>query len=721
MPESLAHAILRHRKAVVAVFLALTVLGAVLATGVRVNPSMIDYLPPQASSTVSIERLAEEFAEPVPNLSVMINDVSLMEALEYKKRIAAVKGASDVTWLDDVVDLKVPLEMADQDAVRQYYRDGSALFSLTVPNGSSATIDALYEVIGDDAALTGDALVSYAAKKLTSNESTVALLISIPLILIVLLLTTTSWLEPLLFLSAIGVAVLVNMGSNIFFGEISFITNAVSPILQLAVSLDYAIFLLHAYSDFRSTTGPDGAPLSAADAMVKAMQRAFPAVIASALTTLFGFLALCFMRFGIGPNLGISLARGVALSFLSVMVFLPALALLCHKLIDRTRHRPLIPSFRSAGKHILKARIPIFAVVLVLIVPSFLAQSSSGFIFGLGSYQPGSRANADEQAIKDRFGVSTPMVVGVPRGDVVREKQLSDDLAALPHVTSLISYAYTVGETIPPEMLDDASRARLYSDDLARIILYTDVADEGGFSFDLVQDVRDIAASYYPESYVASQNTSVYDLKLTITADNALISWLAIVAICLVILFVFRSLSLPIILVLTIEAAIWINLSIPYFAGEQLQYIGYLVVSTVQLGATVDYAILYTERYLPQRRKHPPLVAARKAHAATFQSIVVSGSILSLAGCALWVVSSSPIVSTLGLLLLRGTLLSMTLVCCFLPCALLLLDRIIGISTLRSNFLRLQGASGAHLRHAMRRTGPSPHNDGEEASEKDAT
>ena len=698
MFERFAYAILKHRKLIVGVFLSATLVCAVLATGVKINPTLSDYLPNDADSTVALEVLSKEFDEPVPNVRVMINDLTLMEALEYKQSLSAIKNVSDVTWLDDVVDLNMPLEMADQALVAQYYHydkttgRGPAHFSLATITGDSAAINAIYELCDNSPAggsITGDAIVSYTGKELVSSESTGAIIIVIPIILLILLLSTTSWLEPFLFLLSIGCAVVINMGTNIFIGEVSFITNAIAPILQLAVSLDYSIFLLHAFRDYRNETDEHGEPIPSTDAMVKAMRRSYPAILASAATTLFGFMALCFMNFGIGPNLGVNLVKGVALSFISISVFLPALTLITCKLVDRTRHRAILPSFKGAGKYVLKARIPALVCVLLLIVPCFLAKENSDFIYGLGSYEPGTRQAADAEAIDNEFGKSTPMVIAVPVGDVVAEKELSGALAELPQVSAVISYARTVGVDIPPEIVDRTTVSRFYSANLARIILYTNAEDEGDASFALVQTVRDLTSSYYDDYYVASQNAIIYDLKLVITEDNQFVTWLAIIAIGLVILLAFRSISLPVILVLTIETAIWINLSVPYFTGGAIQYIGFLVVSTVQLGATVDYAILYTGRYLAHRKTQTPHEATRVAHGETFQSIIVSALILSVAGAALWISSSSPIVTMLGLLICRGALLSFALTCFFLPGILVILDRFIGVTTLRSNFYKV--------------------------------
>jgi predicted RND superfamily exporter protein len=681
--KAVTDAIINHRKLVIWIFCILTVLGAVLQAGVSVNYSMSDYLPENAQSTKALKLLTEEFGDAVPNARVMLRDVSVMEALDYKKKLAAIDGVSGVLWLDDVVDLKQPLETADAKTVETYYKDGNALISLTVAKGREVAVtDSIYALLGDRHALSGNAVDMADAMKLAGSETRTAMIILIPVIILILLLTTSSWLEPVFYLAAIGLSVVMNMGSNIALGEISFISKSISPILQLAVSLDYAIFLLHSFQEFRKQTDDPK------EAMRLAMKQAFSSVAASAATTFFGFLALIFMKFQIGSDLGFVLVKGIVFSFLSVMIFLPALTLSCYKFIDRTKHRRLLPSLGNAGKVITKLKIPMLILVALLIVPSYLAQRDNAFSYGTSLLSNG-RVGTDTRAINEAFGRQTAIVLLVPRGDPAKEALLGSALTPLPHVTGVISYATTVGAQIPDAFLDEAITSRFYSAHYARIIVYTDTAEEGETAFAVAEEVMNLARSYYGDAvYATGQSVTMYDMKNVVTNDNTVVNIIAIATILLVLLVTFKSASLPLLLIITIETAIWINLSVPYFAGSQLVYIGYLVINTVQLGATVDYAILLTNHYVENRRLMTKKAALLKTLGSVITPILTSGSILALAGFALKMTSTNQIVADMGLLLGRGTLLSMLMALCFLPAALSLFDRLIQKTTYHTRFVR---------------------------------
>ncbi|MDR1705911.1 MAG: MMPL family transporter, partial [Clostridiales bacterium] len=498
--------------------------------------------------------------------------------------------------------------------------------------------------------------------------------------------------EPLLFLAAIGMSVVINMGTNAFglFAPegnqgVSFLTNAVTPILQLAVSLDYAIFLLHSFGARRKA----GAGVE--DAMTEAVKESFSTVAASASTTLFGFMALLFMDFRIGSDLGLSLAKGIFFSFVSVMVFLPALTMCVYKLIDKTKHREIMPDFSNVYRVLGKLAIPAVIVVAIVIVPSYLGQSRTDFLYGYqsaaDSMRGGEESGQDLLTPNQVFGQSTAMAVMVPRGDVIREEMLADEVLAMPGVTSVISYAKTVGSAIPPEFLDDSVRSQFYSDNYARLIVYLDTPAEGAEAFAAVEAINAAADRLYPgTAYSVGQSANLYDMKNTVQADNRLTNLLAVISIFLVLVVTFRSASLPFLLLLTIEAAIWINLSIPYFTGTPINYIGYLVLNTVQLGATVDYAILLTVTYTRNRKTMPKKEAVYKALGSSFRSILVSGTTLATAGFTLAGTSSNPLIADIGTLLGRGTLFSMLMVVVFLPALLVIFDKAIGKSTLKAKF-----------------------------------
>lgn len=680
--DRLTKAITSHQRAVIAVFLVLAVISAVLILGVSVNYNLADYLPPDAESTVALGIMDEEFGTGVPNARVMVSGLTIAEAAELKTQIAAVDGVTGVMWLDDVEDLTTPVEMMDTATVEQYWRDGSALYQVTVADGREAsTVDALYDLIGENGAISGDAANTANMQNRVVSEVLGAAAILLPLIIVLLLVTTTSWIAPLLFLASIGVAIVINMGTNIVFGEISFVTQSVSPIMQLAVSLDYAIFLLNSFERHRQETA------DAEQAMRMAIKESFSSIAASAATTVFGFMALIFMRFEIGADLGLNLVKGVILSYVSVVVFLPCLSLACVKLLDKTRHKRIVPEIRGIGRGLVKIRVPALILVLLLVAPCFLAQSRTDFFYGMGSPDPNLRYGQDTELINETFGESTSIVLFVPRGNPGAEAELSAEIADIDHVTAVMSYAYTVGE-VPEGTLDDSVVSNFYSDNYARIVVTTDTGTEGDEAFATVEAVRSAAAKYYDEYYACGESANIYDIRDVVTEDSGLVNLISVAFILLTLLVTFRSLTLPLILIFVIETAIWINLSVPYFTDNALVYIGYLVINTVQLGATVDYAILMTDGYVVNRRTMLKREAVINTLQTNFLSVLTSGLILSIAGFCLNFTSSMTIVSELGLLLARGTLLSMAMVLLALPALLMLFDPLTARLTLKSGFLK---------------------------------
>ncbi len=674
--------IIKHKKIVLFTFLLIAVISTVAQFFVSVNYNMTDYLPDEAQSTRAIEIMEEEFTSSVPNTRVMITDVSIQEALLYKEQLAAIDGVSDVVWLDDVIDLKTPLEVADAETVESYFKDDKALFSLSIHSGEEVVVtDAIYELIGDDDAIAGEALDTATSQKMAGTEAFYAAALLVPIIILILVLSTTSWIEPVFFLTAIGVSVLINLGTNIFIGEVSFVTQSVAPILQLAVSLDYAIFLLHSFSDYRKKTNNPG------EAMQLAMKKSFPAITASAATTFFGFTALMLMQFEIGADLGLNLVKGILLSYISVMVFLPALTLCFFKWMDKTQHRNFVSSFKGIGKNMVNIKIPSLLIVFAILIPSFLAQSNTNFTYGLGDQPETTRAGIDIIKIEEAFGELTPIVILVPKGDLVKETELVQELKELEHVTSVISYVNTVGTVIPPEYLEEDITSEFFSENYSRIILHTNTAKEGEIPFALVDTVQKKAASYYgDDAFTLGESVTLYDIKNTVMRDNTVVNIMTVVTIATVLIITFKSISIPLVLLITIQAAVWINLSIPYFTDTSLVFVGYLIISTVQLAATVDYAILLTETYKEKRKEMPAVKAIKKTLDEKTFSISISAAILSSIGFILWFTSTNPIVSSIGLLLGRGALLAFVMVVCFLPALLLILDKFISKTTYKANF-----------------------------------
>lgn len=660
----------------------MAVISTIVQFFVSVNYDMEDYLPENAQSSKALDVMEAEFDDPLENTRVMVKDVSIQEAMAYKNEISEIDGVHDISWLDDAMDIRTPLEVADEDTVETYYKDHNALFTMSIDEGKevSAT-EEIYDVIGEDGALTGDALDTAISQEMTGKESFNAAAILIPIVILILVLSTRSWFEPVLFLTAIGISVIINLGTNIFLGEISFISQAVAPILQLAVSLDYAIFLLHSFDDYRRVDTPE-------NAMRRAIKRSFPAVAASASTTFFGFLALTFMDFEIGADLGLNLVKGILLSFLSVMVFLPPLTLISYKLIDKTHHKQFIPNRYPIGHFVMKLRIPILILIIVIIVPAFMAQKETDFIYGMGENPDNTRAGQDAKEIEDLFDKFTPMVLLVPKGDIAREEALVDELSDLEQVKSTVDYTSVVGTGVPPEFLEESEKDQFFSEHYSRIVLNTTTEDEGDEAFALVDTVKKITDRYYDDYYATGESFTLNDMKKIVTKDNQLVNILTVVTIALVLLVTFRSISIPLVLLLTIQTSVWINLSFPYFTDDPLVYIGYLIISIVQLAATVDYAILFTEDYTNNRREMSKWQAIKKTINEKIFSIGVSASILSSVGFILWLTSSDPIISSIGILLGRGTLLAFLMVVFFLPGLLTLFDKVIEKTTWKPNFFK---------------------------------
>lgn len=682
--ERLSNAIIQNRISVFLGFLIICIISAIFSLMVAVNYNMVDYLPPDAKSTIAIQIMESEYGAEIPNVRIMLTDVSIQDALDYKEKISRLDGVTSITWLDDIIGLATlkttPLEVLDPSLLTSYYKDKHALMSLSIETGQEkSTVDELYKLIGENSAAAGEAVNTAEAQRASVSEVVNAMAILLPIIIIILIIATTSWAEPLLFLLTIGVAVIINMGTNIIFGEVSFITKTVSPILQLAVSLDYAIFLLHSFNHQRAEHEPR-------EAMRLAMKQSLPIVAASAATTMIGFAALTFMRFGIGADLGLSLLKGIIFSFISVMVFLPAVTLMFSKIIDRTKHRRLLPDFQKTGNLLLKIRIPLLLLALLIVIPCFLAQYNTQFLYGMGGMGETSRLGKDTAAIEKQFGRENTLVLLVPKENTGKEYELSKDLADLTYVTGVVSFVTAVGSEIPAEFVPKEAVKHFYSENYARLIINTDTAEEGTATFATVQTVSDTAARYYGTYYLAGQSAILYDMKNVVAADVKLINLLAIIGIFIVLLLTFRSLSLPLFLLFSIETAIWINLSFPYFTGQSLSFIGYLIISTVQLGATVDYAILFTHQYLHNRKTLPKKEAMRVTIGDNLGAILISAGILSFAGFTLALTSINPIISELGLLLGRGAMLAFTMVAGVLPALLVLFDKAIQKTTLNHQF-----------------------------------
>ena len=666
--------VVNHRRIVIVMFSICFAVCLFCQSFVSVNYDMNDYLPQDAQSTVALREMQNEFDGGIPNARVMIRDVTIPEALEYKEKIEAVEGVTEVTWLDDAVSITTPIAMLDADTVRNYYKDNTALFNVTIEEDCRiGAVESIREIIGGDNAMTGSAVSTALATISTVSEVQKITVIAVLFTLIVLLLTTESWVEPLIILMGLGVAVVLNNGSNLMFGEISFVTNAAGSILQMAVSLDYSVFLIHRFEECRKETG------DVKKAMVTALCKGGASILSSGLTTVIGFIALVLMRFRIGPDLGIALAKGVAISLITVFLFMPAFILATYKWLDKTRHKSFMPDFGGFGKFVLSMAIPIVSIFAILILPSYLAAGANAYYFGSSRiYGDGTTYGRDRLAIESVFGKKDTYVLLVPKGSNATEIELSKELRNFPQITEIISYVDTVGAEIPIEYLDADTLSLLQSEHYSRFVITAEADYEGDKTFSLVEQVRETAEKYYPgRTHLAGEGVSTYDLMDTITADMAKVNLLAVGAVFAVLLLTMKSVSVPVILVLCIETAIWINLSVPYFSDEPVYYIAYLIISSVQLGATVDYAILMTDRYKENRSVRDKKEAAVQTISDAMASILTSGSVLTVVGLLLGYISTNRLLAQLGIFIGRGAIFSLAIVLLVLPGLLLLLDGLI--------------------------------------------
>jgi uncharacterized protein len=662
---------LRHPVRVILFFVLAAVISGICSLGVSTNYDFSDYLPENAQSTVGLGVFKEEFGQNLPNTRVLYTDVTLPEALSMKQSLEKIPGVLDVIWLDDIYDVSIPLDMNNESVVEDYYRGQSALYTVTISKDTQLeTVKAIRSLIGDRGAISGSLVETADAMSSSAGEVPKIMMFAVPLVLLVLLLTTSSWIEPLLFLITIGIAILLNMGTNLIFGQISFVTATSAAILQFAVSMDYSIFLLHRFAEHR-LEGLDTQP-----AMVLAVKNAFSTVSASAMTTIVGFWVLVFMKFKIGPDMGWVLAKGIAFSLIAVMVFLPALIMVSEKWIEKTKHKPVVRDVNKFARTLAKAQIVVLIMVAVLAVPAFLAQGRTDFTFGASKFFAADTQVGQEKAMIEKyFGKSNQMVILVPKGNLATQESFCEDLGEMKYVSSVVSYTTAVGTDIPVNLLSEAQSEQFFSKNYSRIVVISNLDVEGSAVFELIDKIRNSAQSYYGDSYqMLGESVSTYDMKVIISKDNKIVTWLAILGIGMIILLTFRNLLLPIIMVVVIESAIWINLSVPYFMETKLVYIAYLILSAIQLGATVDYAILYSDRYMGFRKTLGKKEAIIHTTQATMTSIITSASILGIAGFCLGFVSTNYAISQIGILIGRGALLSAGSVLFALPALLHIFD-----------------------------------------------
>lgn len=671
--------IIRRSRAIEKWFILAVLISAVMAPFVNVNYDLTEYLPDTVQSRQGLNIMEETFGYP-GTARVMIKDVTLYEAKAYKDRLEEVDGVDQILWLDTAANVFSGEGFIDYTSIDEYYKDNCAVMDITFDEGdtsrrTSRAIDEMREITGDKGYYVGMAVQDKSVAENVQEEMQMILVIGVAMIFLVLCVTTNSWIEPVLYLTVMGVAVVINKGTNIFLGEISFLTNSVSAVLQLAVSMDYSIFLIHAFTRYKKVG------MEQTEALRAAIDEALNSIFASSLTTIVGFLVLVFMKFSIGLDMGIVLAKGIVCSLLTVVLFMPAMILRLAKWMDRTAHRPLLPEFDRLSRGIFKMRYVVLAVVAVLTVPAYTAQGMNSYMYGndaVGAGE-GTEVYADEQEIDRIFGRSNMMMALVPSGDNVKEREFADEISDLPYTKSVLSLSQTLPQGVPESFLPESVTGLLHDESgWSRILIYVRSKGESEKAFQYSDEIQSIMKKYYPEeSYLVGATPSTQDIKTTITADYSRVNTLSLIGVFVVVMFSFRSVLIPIITMIPIEVAIFINMAVPYIAGETMIFMGYIIVSSIQLGATVDYAILTTNNYIACRKELDKKAAAVETLKRSIPSILTSGSILTIVGYILYHVSSIAAIGDMGHLIGRGAILSMVLVCTLMPALLVLGDRIL--------------------------------------------
>ena len=606
--------IIERSRAIEIVFVIAVLLSMLAAPFVNINYDLTRYLPDTVQSKAGLDLMEEKFGYPGTG-RVMIEDVTLYEAKQYKDKLEKVDGVDQIMWLDTGTDVFSSDAFINFNSIDDYYKDGSAVMDIVFEKGdtsrkTSRAIDAMQEITGEKGHYVGMAVQNKSLAENVTKEMKLILTLGVLMIFIILCLTTNSWFEPVLYLIVMGVAILINKGTNIFLGEISFLTNSVSAVLQLAVSMDYSIFLIHAF------TREKNKGLDQMTALTSAINEALNSIFASSLTTIVGFIVLAFMKFNIGFDMGIVLAKGIIFSLLTVVFFMPAMILRLTPMIEKTGHRSFMPGFDKLSRGIYRIRYGVLIFVAIFVIPAYTAQNMNRFLFGndaVGASE-GTKVYDDEQLINAKFGRSNMMMALVPNTSLIDEKAFTDEVEALAYIKSVTSMAGSLPDGVPEEFLPKSITEQLHKNDYSRILIYVRSKGESKLAYQCSDEIQALMKKYYPEnSYLVGTTPSTQDIETTITKDYSRVNVLSLLGVFFVVMFSFKSVAIPVIIMIPIEVAIFINMAVPYIKGDTMIFMGYIIVSCIQLGATVDYAILTTNNYLECRKQAEKREAAIQA------------------------------------------------------------------------------------------------------------
>ncbi len=645
----------------------------------RVNYDILTYLPKDIETMVGQDILVNEFGTGAFSMCVL-EGMESKDVVELKSQIEGVEHVKAVIWYDSIADLSLPMEFLPDDVLDKFNSEGTTLMAILFETSMSAdeTMDAIDEIRGladKGCFVSGMSAVVTDIKNLSNKETPIYVLIAVVLSSLVLALTMDSFLAPVFFLLSIGMAILYNLGSNIFLGEISYVTKALSAVLQLGVTMDYSIFLWHSYEEYQEKYVGDKNR-----AMAHAVANTFTSVVASSVTTVAGFVALCFMSFTLGMDLGVVMAKGVVFGVIGCVTILPSMILIFDKAIEKTKHKPIVPDLGGIGSFATK-RFPVFIVIFLLVLgPAIYGYTHTGVYYDLAGTLPKELASIQaKDKLEEKYEMnSTHMVLADSSLSAKDASAMIEEMEQVDGVKAVMGMDSIVGPAVPKEMIPDDIKESLMDENYQLMLVSSEYAIASDEVNAQIDELNQVIKKYDKKAMLIGEAPCTRDLISITNTDFQTVSVVSIGAIFIIILLVFKSISLPVILVAVIEFAIFINMGIPAYTGTTLPFIASIVIGTIQLGATVDYAILMTNRYKKERnRGKDKRPAVTIALSASVQSVFVSALSFFAATFGVGMYSNIDMISSLCILMARGALISMFVVIFILPAMFMVFDKVI--------------------------------------------
>ena len=693
----LAKAVVKYRVLILIFTLALMVPSVFGYINTRVNYDMLNYLPEDMETVIGQDELMRDFGKGAFSL-IILEDMPVKDITALKEKIEKVEHVDTVVWYDTIADVSIPLEILPDSIYKVFNTDNSTMMAVFFDSSTSAdvTMDAIREIrqVADKQCfVSGLSAMVTDLKDLCEREEPIYVGIAVALALVAMMLLLDNWLIPVVFLLSIGMMIILNLGTNLFLGEISYITKALSAVLQLAVTMDYSIFLWHSYNEAlrnrKISTGEDTGVFGKAteksvkeEAMAEAIHNTLTSVIGSSVTTIAGFIALCFMTFTMGKDLGLVMAKGVVLGVIGCVTVLPSMILIFDKPLQKLMHRSLIPDMEKLSGLITK-RFPIFLVLFVVItIPAFIGyqKTNNEVYYDMADSLPQDLDYAIANAkLKNDFDVAaTHMVLASADLSAKDTRAMIKEMENVDGIKFALGLDSLIGAGVPEDILPDSLRAVLKSDNWKLILVNSEYRVASDAVNEQLNKLNTILKKYDPKGMLIGEAPCMKDLIETTDRDFRVVNIISIAAIFIIIALVEQSLTLPFILIAVIEAAIFINLGLPHYLGDSLPFIAPICISTIQLGATVDYAILMTTRYKKERIEGNDKVQSIKtALTSSIPSIIVSGMGLFSATFGVAVYSDIDMISSMCILLARGAIISVVMVVFTLPAMLMLFDKII--------------------------------------------